>query len=116
MDAAAGAAVVTITNHNTALRQIAREFFELGEAFAFSQTAFSQVAYQAKVYGGDFEMACSGIKEKHRAIAMCLSRDKIEATQVRKSLNEADRDLHRLQSNVVSVLLISKQSGYDVAG
>jgi hypothetical protein len=47
---------------------------------------------------------------------MNLSREKIEATQVRKSLNEADRDLHRLQSNVVSVLLISKQSGYDVTG
>jgi hypothetical protein len=113
MDAAA---VVSITNHNTALRQTAREFFELGEAFAFLQTAFSQVAYKAKVYGGDFERACSDIKEKHRAIPMSLSREKLEAAQVVKALNKADRDLHRLQSNVVSVLLISKQSGYDVAG
>jgi hypothetical protein len=104
------------TNHNLALRQNAREFFELGEAFAFSQTAFSQVRFQAKLYGGDFERACLDIENKHRAIVMNLSREKLNAAQVRKSLNEADRDLHRLQSNVVLVFLISKQSGYDVTG
>ena len=116
MDAAyAAAAAATATNHTQALRHNARDFFELGEAFAYSQTAFSQVRFQAKIFGGDFERTCLDLQDKLRKLGS-LSGERLDAGQVRKDLLQIDRDLHCLQIDVVSGLLVSKQSGYDVVG
>jgi hypothetical protein len=105
----------TATNHTHVLRQNARDFFELGEAFAYSQTAFSQVRFQAKIFGGDFERTCLDVQDKLKNLGS-LSGERLDAGQVRKDLLKIDRDLHCLQTNVVSALLASKQSGYDVVG
>jgi len=109
MDAATAAA--TAANNN-----LAREFFELGEAFAHSQTAFSSVRHQVKIFrGGEFDGVCFEIKEKYRALRS-LSGERLEAAQVRKDLVKADKDLHLLLSDVASASLVNKQAGYDVAG
>jgi hypothetical protein len=101
--------------NNQLLNQVAKDFFELGEAFAYSQTAFSHVRYQAKVYGGEFERACNEIQDKYRDVSI-LDGERLEASRVRKDLVKVDLDLHRLQSKVVSVFLVSRNSGYDVPG
>ena len=37
------------------LKQVSRDFFEMGEALAFSEVAFTPLRCQAKIFGGDFE-------------------------------------------------------------
>ena len=99
-------------------KQMAKDFFELGEAFAFSQTAFSHVRYQAQVYGGQFERACLEIEDKFKRIRS-LSDERLDAALVQRDLVNVNMELQRLECNVVSVFLVSRNSagsGFDVAG
>ena len=91
----------------------AREFFEIGKSFAFSRIAFNHVRYQAKIYGGEFERSCLDLEDRFREFEASVCSD---LARLRRDLLSIDLDLHGLQSRVVSIFLVSRSAGYDVAG
>jgi hypothetical protein len=103
--------------NNPFTRQAAKEFFELGQAFAFSEMSFNHLRFQAKVYGGEFERSCLELENQLAGVKSQLDvRERINAPELRKELVQLDCEIHRLQSRVVSIFLVSRQAGYDVVG
>lgn len=98
-------------------KHTAKHFFELGEAFAYSQITFHPVRFQSKVYGGEFERSCFDIVEEFKRVkGLFIGRERLDAHQLSRDMVKLNMEIHRLESRVLSAYNISKNTGYDVTG
>lgn len=84
---------------------VAKDIFELGETFAFSQMAFDHLRFQARQYGGEFERGCLEIQDDIKKVSLG---QKTDVAALGKEIVKVDLAIHRLQSRVVSVFLFGR--------
>lgn len=98
--------------------KILKEFFELGEAYAFSKMSFDHLRYQATQQGGEMERSSLQIKDDFVKLKTIFEvPERIDTVALTKEIVKLDLDLHKLQSQLVSALLFGGRADtYDTVG